>query len=254
LDGWILYDSDDGKGGENMRRAIIWILPGTACLLVAAVFLVWKERNAVQAASLVVLDPSELRLTLAWNGQTIEAAPAATLPPSILNSRAYKEWQRRGHVTTLTGDDAAGNQVVASALGFIKDAQGVRRPLIPSIKVFSPNGTLINETSYSSEGLPETWTLYDPSGRKTQSVWYRTSGLPGTPFLRHVTFFDAGGTGRQFVANNPHRIVWVEWQVDSQGDIQGKLNGGRPELADAFLEKQARQDAPSQTDSDTAKP
>ena len=64
-----------------MRRAIIWILPGTACLLVAAVFLVWKERNAVQAASLVVLDPSELRLTLAWNGQTIEAAPAATLPP-----------------------------------------------------------------------------------------------------------------------------------------------------------------------------
>ncbi|KPL24630.1 MAG: hypothetical protein AMJ75_03240 [Phycisphaerae bacterium SM1_79] len=212
-------------------------------ILAAALFLKWRTPVS-ETASLTVLDPCELRLTLAWNGETIHAAAPATLPRSILDSEQYERWQRAGNVTELVGVDAQGNKVLAEALGFVVDAKGTRRPLVPSIKVFSPDGQLLNKTSYSPDGLPQIWTVYDATGKKLQEVWYRLHGKPGTPFLREVTFFNPDGTGRRYVVNNPDQIAWVEWQVDSQGNIQRVVNGGRPELVDTFKKGPPEQKPP----------
>jgi len=176
-------------------------------------------------------------LTLAWNGETIEAAAPAALPPSILESVEYKRWLRVGDGTQLVGKDPKGNRVVATALGMVVDAKGTRRPLITSIRVFLPDGTLINETSYTPEGLPMLWTIYDTNATKIQRVVYRTDGLPGAPFIRQVRFFSPDGTAREYRADNPEQIVWGEWALDPEGSLKGKINGGREELVAEFIKQ-----------------
>ena len=221
-----------------MKRKFYFCI-GVVALIGAAAILGWLTQGKAvpKTGGLTVLDPSQLRLTLAWNGETVEAAPPAVLPRSILDSKEFRVWQRVRNATELVGKDDKGNKIVATAIGFWKDAKGITHPTIPSLKVFSPAGALINETVYSPEGVPVHWTVFGPDSKKVQEVDYRNTGKSGTPFIRHVTFFDSGKTGRQYVADNPERIVWAEWAVDAEGTIQGTINGGKPELAAEFIKQ-----------------
>jgi hypothetical protein len=227
-----------GKESGEMKRKFYFGIGVVALVLIAAIG-IWllKWNITPEIAPLTVLDSSQLRLTLAWNGETVEVAPPAVLPQSILDSKEFRVWQRVGNATKLVGTDDKSNKVVANAVGIIIDGKGIRRPLIPSIQVFSPAGVLINETTYSPDSFPEVWTLFGTDSKKVQKVVYRTQGKPGTPFIRSVTFFDSDEMGRQYVSDNPEQIVWAEWAVNSEGSIQRKINGGREELVAEFIKQ-----------------
>lgn len=202
------------------------LILGVICAVVAVVILS-RLRGAQDVAGLVELSEADLKLKIAWDGAEYDVPPPATLPASILQSRAYRKWCSRGNVTRFTGKDEQGNEVVAQALGFLTDRSGTRHPNIPKVSVYRPNGTLLKEASYNPDGIPVTWIIYAQDGKtELTKVWYRASGKPGTPFIREVTFYEADGTARRYVANNADQLVWIEWQLDREGNVIGKLNGG----------------------------
>jgi len=199
----------------------------TVVLIVVISFIFVGSRRADIFTELGRLSESDLRLKLAWNGQEVEVPTPVEMPQSILQSRAYKRWLRRKNITVLTGLDREGNKVEVQALGFWRDESDVHHPIIPKIAVYRPDGTLLKETTYSPNGLPDIWTIYDRDGKsKLINVWYRVSGLPGTPFIYSVTYYNPDGTARKYTANNSERVVWIEWELDENGKIIKKLNGG----------------------------
>jgi len=223
-----------------MKRTFLWGAAVVVVVVVVAFVAFWWSWFSAQrnTASLVTLDPEDLKLTLAWSGEVIEVPPPATIPKSITESWAYRKRVWTGNVASFKGHDEQGNSVVFSALGLGKDAQGIRHPVIPSIKILSPSGVLVKDTTYSpSQGCPDVWTLYNPDGSKRLMVWCKTSGDPPVPCIKEVTYYDPDGTGRRYVAGNPERIVWAEWEVDSKGSIQRLINGGKRELVEQYLEE-----------------
>jgi hypothetical protein len=210
------------------KKVLYFVL---VCVVIAVVvvllFVMARLGQQGPVPDLTKLSESNLTLKIAWNKQEFHIPRPAEIPLDILHSRAYRRWTSRGNVTTFTGHDGQGNTVEVQALGFVRDRSSQRHPLIPRITVHRPEGTLLNETDYNPDGIPETWTTYDQDG-KTQltKVGYRTSGKPGTPFVREVTCYRPDGTATQYVANNPDRIVWIEWELDVNGNITRKLNGG----------------------------
>lgn len=210
------------------KKGLFFVIFFVTAVLLVVVSLIFVNSSRVGIVTeLTKLSEADLRLKIAWNGQELEVPPPIEMPQSILQSRAYKRWLRRKNITTLTGLDQQGNKVEVHALGFWKDKSGVHHPIIPKITVHRTDGTLFKETTYSHNGLPDIWTIYDRDGKsKLTEVWYRTHGKPGTPFIRHVTFYNPDGTARKYSANNSQRVVWIEWELDDQGKTIKKLNGG----------------------------
>jgi hypothetical protein len=213
---------------QMRKKGLLFVIFLVTAILIVVITLIIVDSSRVGSfTELVRLSESDLRLKIAWNGQEFVAPPPVEMPQSILQSRAYKRWLSRKNITTLTGLDQQGNKVEVQALGFWKDKSGVHHPIIPKITVHRPDGTLLKEATYSPDGLPDIWTIYDRDGKsKLVEVWYRTHGKPGTPFIRHVTFYNPDGTARRYSANNSQRVVWIEWELNDKGRTIKKLNGG----------------------------
>lgn len=117
-----------------------------------------------------VFSDAQLVLTLPWNGAVIKAEEPASIPQSILTSRAYKKWEHIGNKTDFVGLDADGNRVVVAAAGFGKDSKGQRLPIYESMKVYSPKNVLMQEVIYWVGGDPLAWTNYDLNGQFRKKV------------------------------------------------------------------------------------
>lgn len=186
-------------------------------LVLTAVVLMMGCNSKPKTASLSALNETQLSLTLPWNGSVVKAEPPATIPQSILSSAEYKKWERIGDTRAFVGKDASENSVHVTVAGIGIDNDGVRRPVIPSIKVFSPDDTLINETAYWVNGYPLKWDTYSPDGHLSQKVSASFTKDTQQPFIRSITVKNKNSFHR-YESKGPKNVAWIEKEVDLDGN------------------------------------
>ncbi len=162
-----------------------------------------------------------LHLTLGWNNQTYDVPPPAMLPDAMRQTREFRRWEVVGDVRTLTWTAGDGTRFVADCMGMVIDgATGQRTPMIPKVSRFRADGTLENSTNNSVGLQPSEWTLYAADGTtKVLGVTNRLNGLPGTPFIQYVSFYNPDGTTARKYQANSLGVVYLEWFYKPNGDI-----------------------------------
>lgn len=161
----------------------------------------------------------ELNLTLGWNREAYVVPSPAVVPEELKSTRDYQSWLRAGDVRTLRHVNEAGQQYEVLTGPWMRDPDGVDRPMIMRVDRRRPDGTLELSTLYLPEG-PESWMLYGPDGSTPAvRVVNRLSGVERTPFIAYVRFFNATGREERAYQANGHRVVYLEWFYDERGNI-----------------------------------
>ena len=150
----------------------------------------------------------EMTLTLGWNGEKVEIPAPVVFPEWGRKTEEYKRWEKIGDARTFTTYDTEGYKYVAHALGFSTDSNGVRHETIPNVQRFRPDGTLEVDTTYSPDGRPWDWRLYDKQGRKKVYA----ANYPGARDQKGgVVFYGPDGKEAK------------EWQVSEFDVVYGEL-------------------------------
>jgi hypothetical protein len=166
-----------------------------------------------------------LKLKLAWNGQTYDVPPPAVVPPEMRATKRYAQWWRTGDIRNLEWTDAEGRRYVAEAWARGTDEHGVTQPIIPFVSRFRPDGTLEVKTEQMPGLVPTTWTHYAADGKtKLVEVQNRTSGIEGVPFIQYVTFFDPAGVKTRRYQANRYGVAYLEWFYSPDGQV-ARWNG-----------------------------
>jgi RNA polymerase sigma factor (sigma-70 family) len=162
-----------------------------------------------------------LHLTLAWNNQPYDVPPPALLPDAMRQSREFRDWESVGDARTLSWSASDGTRYVADCMGMVIDPETKQRtPMIPHVSRFRPDGTLESSTNITTGLQPVEWTLFAADGKtKLLGVTNRTNGLPGTPFIQYVSFYNPDGTTARKYQANSLGMVYLEWFYKPNGDI-----------------------------------
>lgn len=217
-----------------MRWKSCWVLVLWAIVATSGLTGCSSIRRTGAPPPLPPANTSRMALTLAWNGERYEVPAPATMPPGMQDSHAYRRWWTIGNVKSLEWTDPAGCRYVAQAWCKVIDADGRTKPAIPYISRYRPDGTLEVQTTYNAPGGPAQWTIYAADGRtKAVEVVNRTRGLPGTPFIQYITFYDASGVKTRQYQANQHGVVYIEWFYKPDGQVDHwngseQLNGPTP--------------------------
>lgn len=163
----------------------------------------------------------KLHLTLGWNNQTYDVPPPAMLPDAMRQTREFRQWETVGDVRTLTWLAGDGTRYDAECMGMVIDAVSKQRtPMIQRISRYRPDGTLEIATDNSTGLQPAEWTLFAADGKtKLLGVTNRLNGLPGTPFIQYVSFYNPDGTTARKYQANSMGVVYLEWFYKPNGDI-----------------------------------
>lgn len=164
----------------------------------------------------------KLELVLGWNQKPFSVPPPTLLPAAAWDSDEFKQWRRTGDVRQLAFTEPSGARYLAGAMFRWKDKAGKTHDAITKLERFRPDGTLEARTQFTPEGEPEHWVTFAADGKtpliKAQN---RLHGLPGTPFIQSVTFYNPQGVPERMYQVLPSGVVEYEWPVDAKGDIAG---------------------------------
>ncbi|HET6427938.1 MAG TPA: carboxypeptidase regulatory-like domain-containing protein, partial [Phycisphaerae bacterium] len=149
----------------------------------------------------------DLSVIQGWNGKKAAVAGPLTFPAWLKDTSEWKKWQYIGDIRSFTTWDAGGNKYVASALCFVKTADGTRKPVVPNLVLYRPDGTRKAVVSYSEGLVPSSWQRYDAKGRMTSSAI--TRGNP-KQFLSDAYTYDPDGTEHN-------------WQITPHGVVRGEI-------------------------------
>jgi RNA polymerase sigma factor (sigma-70 family) len=214
----------------RVARARPWIAAMTLALIVAAAGVMGGRallrrgttHNAVIAPVRYPRRPN-LKLMLAWNGQSFTVPMPPTFPEELRATPAYRQWEAAGDARTLAWMTRDGRKYVCrTEVGTVDERAAA---YITSVRLFRADGTVEAETTYDPHGDPGRWEVFGADGKgREASYTYSPVGTPGGRFVRTVRTYQGDGTARDYEAD-ADGSVFAEWLVDRDGRRVRRVNG-----------------------------
>jgi hypothetical protein len=183
-----------------MKKAKLTVIIAAA-LVVFLVGIIWILSVYTQE-NIGPMDPFELVLTKAWNGEVIRVPGLLKVPQWMKKTWEYHKLLARGNVSELKWKDLEGNTYIASVLGREKDKTGKRFVCFSGMVKRRSDGSLENATLLTGDSEPIEGKIFDQTGKK-------------------IMFISRGNNGNytvSFFENNEDKFE-KEWEIDPELNI-----------------------------------
>lgn len=207
----IMAESDRCKKDEKLMQAGQRLMAlGTALNTITD-----AQSEACHTGPRPVSVEPDRKLTGARDAVTIPGP--LKFPEWLRSTTAYKSWQTCHDVRMFTTRDDAGNIYTVAAHGWMKDADGKTRELIPQIRMYRPDKTLAEVANWNLSGELSDWKTLDATGKHV--VWQMTQRevADGHFALDRVVHFDNDGNEHTYHITPPATIN-AEFTANPIGD------------------------------------
>lgn len=198
-----------------MKRRKLLLFTIVVALGVIGITLCFVSTSNDLLSKPMLMEPSELVFTKAWDGEVVRLPGPLALPPWLKKTKEYRRILQRGSVSDLTWLDVEGNTYVAHAFGREENQGGEPFVSFSSVQKRRPDGSLDNVTRLGGENQTLEWSIMDERGNRLMLGSKKNDGRLS------VAFFDA----------DEDKLVKVkEWEIDSKLNIQSEQvrdEGGR---------------------------
>jgi hypothetical protein len=171
------------------------------------------------------IDSSDLHFKKIWDDEEIVVPGPLAFPIALTETADYIQWEHIGNIKTFIYTDENKQKYVIQAYAFTLDKAQKRRPFIPNMARYRPDGTMDMSTVYYSDGMPETWTVYADDGVTRKTEIKTRKNRPNDYFVQCVFEYQPDGNIREYRANSKKEI-YLEWMLNSKKKVLEILNGG----------------------------
>ena len=149
------------------------------------------------------------------DGSEVSFPGSLKVPDWLKQSPAWKRWEVTGDIRTMTTSDSAGNGYAIALQGRMQNPDGTSKPLLATIQMRRPNGTLAAVTDFGFDRMTG-WKTLDAAG-KQYAWWAEVRGNESNAErLWRIRHFDFDGSAECWTYSY-HNQEWAYGRVDPIG-------------------------------------